>query len=187
MLLYITTNSMRPSTACSVASALRALQHLEAPSSVDEVVGGFLSGQFGRLPLQVRPMPSVYAQFAIGWRNWCGARGNLQGARGLIKNWQVADVGKRAIRVELSVRLVLHEATHFHRIDQARDDAVLCSSGSAITGVLILVSPGVNSAGWSATFSMTATAASVSLPALPGKMTATIVRPPMIWFIMLPA
>ena len=93
MLLYITTNSMRPSTACSVASALRALQHLEAPSSVDEVVGGFLSGQFGRLPLQVRPMPSVYAQFAIGWRNWCGARGNLQGARGLIKNWQVADVG----------------------------------------------------------------------------------------------
>ena len=68
-------------------------------------------------------MPSVYAQFAIGWRNWCGARGNLQGARGLIKNWQVADVGKRAIRVELSVCLVLHEATHFHRIDQARDDA----------------------------------------------------------------
>ena len=110
---------MRPSTACSVASALRALQHLEAPSSVDEVVGGFLSGQFGRLPLQVRPMPSVYAQFAIGWRNWCGARGNLQGARGLIKNWQVADVSKRAIRVELSVCLVLHEATHFHRIDQA--------------------------------------------------------------------
>ena len=127
---------MRPSTACSVASALRALQHLEAPSSVDEVVGGFLSGQFGRLPLQVRPMPSVYAQFAIGWRNWCGARGNLQGASGLIKNWQVADVGKRAIRVELSVCLVLHEATHFHRIDQARDDAVLCSSGSAITGLL---------------------------------------------------
>ena len=42
MLLYITTNSMRPSTACSVASALRALQHLEAPSSVDELVGGFL-------------------------------------------------------------------------------------------------------------------------------------------------
>ena len=114
---------MRPSSACSVASALRALQHLEAPSSVDEVVGGFLSGQFGRLPLQVRPMPSVYAQFAIGWRNWCGARGNLLGARGLIKNWQVADVGKRAIRVELSVCLVLHDATHFHRIDQARDDA----------------------------------------------------------------
>ena len=42
MLLYITTNSMRPSTACSVASALRALQHLEAPSSVEELVGGFL-------------------------------------------------------------------------------------------------------------------------------------------------
>ena len=140
---------MRPSTACSVASALRALQHLEAPSSVRELVGGFLSGQFGRLPLQVRPMPSVYAQFAIGWRNWCGARGNLQGARGLIKNWQVADVGKRAIRVELSVCLVLHEATHFHRIDQALhaprwpwacwrrrwrlNKGVLCSSACAIT------------------------------------------------------
>ena len=45
---------MRPSTACSVASALRALQHLEAPSSVDEVVGGFLSGQFGGRALQQR-------------------------------------------------------------------------------------------------------------------------------------
>ena len=40
-------------------------------------------------------MPSVDAQFPIGGRNWCRARGNLQGARGLIKNWLMADVGKR--------------------------------------------------------------------------------------------
>ena len=64
-------------------------------------------------------MPSVYAQCAIGWWNWCGAIGNLQGARGLIKNLQVAEVGKRAIRVELSVCLVLLEP-------------MLCSSGSVL-------------------------------------------------------
>ena len=68
-------------------------------------------------------MSSVYADFAIGWRNWCGARGNWQGARELAENWQLADVSKRATRVEFSVCLVLHEAAHFQRIDQARDDA----------------------------------------------------------------
>ena len=70
-------------------------------------------------------MPSVHAQFAIGRRNWCRARRNLQGARGLIKNWLVADVGQRVIRVELRVCLVLLEAIHFHRIDQALDDAAI--------------------------------------------------------------
>ena len=45
--------------------------------------------------------------------------GNLQGIRGLIKNWLLADVGKRVIRVELSVCLVLLEP-------------MLCSSGSVL-------------------------------------------------------
>ena len=70
-------------------------------------------------------MPSEDAQFAIRRRNWCRARRNLQGARGLIQNWLVADVGQRVIRVELRVCLVLLEAIHFHRIDQLLDDAAI--------------------------------------------------------------
>ena len=65
------------------------------------------------------------AQCAIGRRNWCRARRNLQGARGLINNWLVADVGQRVIRLELRVCLVLLEAIHFLGIDQALDDAAI--------------------------------------------------------------
>ena len=84
-------------------------------------------------------MPSVDAQFAIGRRNLCGARGNLQGARGLIKNELLADVGIRVIRVELSVCLVLLEAIHFHRIDQALDDAAITIDTRRLLLLLLLL------------------------------------------------
>ena len=84
-------------------------------------------------------MPSVYAQFAIGWRNWCGARWDLQGVRGLIKNGLLADVGKRVIRVELSVCLVLLESLHFHRIDQALDDAAITLDTRRLLLLLLLL------------------------------------------------
>ena len=51
----------------------------------------------------------------------------------------MADVGKRVIRVELSVCLVLLEAIHSHRIDQALDDAAITFNTRRLLLLLLLL------------------------------------------------